>query len=145
MKFHRIFLILVVVAGLPIALLAALLMVPAFLDSPCAALLLAVPTVLVVWAVVLVFRTGPDPDASLPIRKHLLVFYAVTGFVSAWASTWTFTRDGHSGRIFIPSTTVVVAVIFLIPIVDLLIARTQVRRNTEQEPETYTDEPRRSG
>jgi len=105
--------------------------VPAFQDSPVAAALFSIPVVLVVWAVVLAFKMGPDANALSPYWKHLLIFYTVTGTVSVWASTWTFAREGHAGHIFDPTTTSVVICIFAIPIAHLLIARTLIKKDTE--------------
>lgn len=126
MKYHRLYLLILAAIGLPIALLAVLLVVPAVQDDPLAAAVLVIPVVLIAWAVILAFRLGPDANASSRAGSQLLLFYSCTGLVSVWASTWPLARDGHSGQIFSPATTVVVAVLFSLPITHLMLVR---RRN----------------
>ena len=123
MKYHRILLLILAVVGLPSAFVAALLFIPAVQDSPVAAGILLIPVVLVVWAVVLAFRLGPDAVASSRAGGELLLFYVIAGLVSVWASTWPFSRDGQSGQMFSPATTVVAAVLFSLPITHLMLAR----------------------
>ena len=140
MKYHRIYLLILAGIGLPIALLSALLVIPAVQDEPFAAVLLVIPVVLVVWAVILAFRLGPAVNASSRAGGQLLLFYFGTGLVSVWASTWSFTRDGHSAQTFSPATPVVVAGLFALPITHLILARRRNGRTTNQATEA-TSEP----
>jgi hypothetical protein len=120
MKFQRVWLVLTAIIGTPVAWLGLLLAIPATIEANPAALLLTVPAILVAWGLHLAFRIEPGLVGSSPLWSRLVAFYVVTGAISIWASTWTASRDGATYRMFDPSTTGLVVIYFLIPIVHLL-------------------------
>jgi len=116
---HKIWLIIAALAGIPIAALGLLLLIPAILDRSWAALLLITPTLLVIWAFACHIRLSWDPVLSATNMKHLAVFYLTAGLISLWSSTWTYNRDGHTGKLFSTKTSILVTCFFVIPLVQL--------------------------
>jgi len=72
---------------------------------------------------------------SSSLWRELACFYVITGAVSVWSSTWTFSREGITARIFDPSTTFIVAVYFLVPILQLLLTGNQSTKDTDLVPQ----------
>jgi hypothetical protein len=120
MRFQKVWLILTALIGTPVAWLGLLLAIPATIDADPAALLLTVPAILVACGLHLAFQLEPGPVGSSPLWSRVVAFYVVAGAISIWASTWTASRDGATYRIFDPTTTQLVVIYFLIPIVHLL-------------------------
>ncbi len=119
MRLHRIWIAIAALAGVPVAGMGLLLVVPAAMDGSPAALLLLLPTFLVFWASMLFFRlirSARTPSA----RTSLFAFYIVTGTVSTWATTWEFSRDGVQGQTFSPWAMLAIAAFFLVPVMHLL-------------------------
>jgi hypothetical protein len=124
---HKIWLGITTLIGLPIAGLSLLLLMPASHNRSPAVFLLLVPIVLVAWAISLLFRMFRTGRTVLQLRRELLVFYALVGAVAVQVSTWSFSRDGTTGTIFTPEITLIVALFFIIPFV-------QIFRTTAENP-----------
>ena len=131
-KLHKIWLIVTTLIGIPIAGLGLLLFIPAISDRSWAAPLLLIPMGLVVWAFACHIRIYRDPTFSPSNMRLLTWFYVVTGFLSVWSSTWSFTREGHAGQVFSPGTTIAVTCFFALPLLELAYERSKMKRDTEQ-------------
>lgn len=132
-RFHKIWLIVTALVGIPIAGLGLLLFVPAVLDKSWAASLLLLPTGLVVWAFACHIRIFRNPTFSPSNINHLATFYLTVGAVSLWSSTWTFTREGHTGRMFSPTTSIAVACFFMIPLAQLIYERSKKKHGRHRD------------
>lgn len=126
--FHKIWLILIMFCGMPIAGLGLLLVVPASLDFNPAAFLFLIPSVLVIWDILLLLKG----NAMQNPRKSLLTFYIVTGIISTWSITWTYNRDGVTGYIFDFEPALIIVIFFLIPIIVTFCSKSN-RKSTQQE------------
>ncbi|MCI5227685.1 MAG: hypothetical protein D3918_13760 [Candidatus Electrothrix sp. AX2] len=121
MILHRVCLAISVLVGLPIAGLGLLFVVPAAQDRSAAVVLLFIPALLVAWAVMLLVRLIRHGEFREGLHSRLLAFYTVAGAVSIWATTWDFSRQGATDRIFSPWITLEAALFFLFPLVHLLL------------------------
>src|ERR1039457_4326259 len=94
MTLHKAWLAISALAGLPLAGLGLLLLVPAALDRSPAVFFLMAPSLLVVWAIALLVRVIRSRCVESALRRRLFAFYAVSGGIAVWAATWDFSRDG---------------------------------------------------
>ena len=131
MTLHKICVGISALAGLPVALLGLLLVVPAGLERSPAVVLLLSPAVLVVWAIVLFVRLVHPRSPQPSLRWRLLAFYVVAGALTGWATTWDFSRDGTQGPMFSPWTTVAAVLFFAVPLAHLLLSPRSGRPITE--------------
>ena len=143
MTLHKAWLAISALAGLPLAGLGLLLLVPAALDRSPAVFLLMAPSLLVVWAIALLVRVIRSRCVESALRRRLLAFYAVSGGIAVWAATWDFSRDGAQAPLFSPLTRVAVALFFVVPFLHLLFSPVAARPDTEPGASPMAAPPRR--
>lgn len=123
MTLHRIWIAITALAGMPVAGLGLLLVVPGVLHRSPATILTLVPLVLVIWASMLFVQLGRPKRGLSFVRGQLFAFYLLTGGVCVWATTWELSRDGDSMQLFSPWVMIAVSTFFLVPFLHLLLSK----------------------
>jgi hypothetical protein len=138
-RFHKVWLLICAVAGIPIAALSGLLIVAAIgvavqkqaaTVSDVMAILLFIATLcLFAWCIVLGLSLRGRAAIPDKIRPRLLAFYALSSIASVMAATSTYARNGSAGMIFGPAQAGFVVAFFIVPILVMWIERNR-RANT---------------
>ena len=139
-RFHKIWLLLCAIAGIPVAGLSALLVVAAIgvavqkqtvaLNDVVAISLLIAALGLFVWCIVLGLSLRGLTSIPERIRPRLLAFYVLSGIAAAVAATSTWSRQGTGGMIFTPIQAIVLVTFFIVPILALWIERNKKPNHT---------------
>lgn len=141
-KFHKIWLLICVIAGVPIAGVTALLIIAAIgmvvekqsmnLNDSVGICFLVAAMSLFVWCIVLGLSLRGLTQIPERTRPRLLAFYAVSGIASAVTTTSTWSSKATSGMIFSPTQAIVITVFFLVPILALWTERNSKPKLTSQ-------------
>lgn len=131
MKLQQIWLTVCAVVGFWIAALGVLLAIPAMLDRSPVGFLLLLPTVLDVWAFILVGAVAQSTSLDSNLRRKLYAFYLVTGLVTIWTTTWTVSREGWERTMFSLWETAFSFLFFAFPLLHLLFSPAVGMRRSE--------------